>query len=317
MASQAANHTSTLLSLPDKPSFHTLLTLSHFFTNTNQIKTHLQKNQLNMASACASSAIAAVAFSSPSSQKSGSIVGATKASFFGGRKLRVNRFAAPSGTRSSVAVCVAADPDRPLWFPGSTPPPWLDGSLPGDFGFDPLGLASDPESLKWNQQAELVHCRWAMLGAAGIFIPEFLTKIGILNTPSWYTAGEQEYFTDTTTLFIVELVLIGWAEGRRWADIIKPGCVNTDPIFPNNKLTGTDVGYPGGLWFDPLGWGSGSPEKIKELRTKEIKNGRLAMLAVMGAWFQHIYTGTGPIDNLFAHLADPGHATVFAAFSPK
>jgi light-harvesting complex I chlorophyll a/b binding protein 2 len=82
-----------------------------------------------------------------------------------------------------------------------------------------------------------------MLGAAGIFIPELLTKIGILNTPSWYTAGEQEYFTDTTTLFVVELILIGWAEGRRWADIIKPGSVNTDPIFPNNKLTGTDVGY--------------------------------------------------------------------------
>lgn len=193
----------------------------------------------------------------------------------------------------------------------------LDGSLPGDFGFDPWGLGSDPESLRWNVQAELVHCRWAMLGAAGIFIPELLTKIGILNTPSWYTAGEQTYFADTTTLFIVELILIGWAEGRRWADIIKPGCVNTDPIFPNNKLTGTDVGYPGGLWFDPLGYGSGSPEKIKELRTKEIKNGRLAMLAVMGAWFQAEYTGTGPIDNLFAHLADPGHATIFRAFTPN
>ncbi|XP_060207834.1 chlorophyll a-b binding protein, chloroplastic [Lycium barbarum] len=270
-----------------------------------------------MASACASSTIAAVAFSSPSSQRNGSIVGATKASFLGGRRLRVSKYAAPAGSPRAVTVCVAADPDRPLWFPGSTPPEWLDGSLPGDFGFDPLGLSSDPESLKWNVQAEIVHCRWAMLGAAGIFIPEFLTKIGILNTPSWYTAGEQEYFTDTTTLFVIELVLIGWAEGRRWADIIKPGCVNTDPIFPNNKLTGTDVGYPGGLWFDPLGWGSGSPEKIKELRTKEIKNGRLAMLAVMGAWFQHIYTGTGPIDNLFAHLADPGHATIFAAFSPK
>ncbi|KAI7997834.1 hypothetical protein LOK49_LG10G00128 [Camellia lanceoleosa] len=242
-------------------------------------------------SAFASSAIAAVGLSSPSSQKSGSIVGATKASFFGGRKLRLRKYStSPAGARS-VTVCVAADPDRPIWFPGSVPPPWLDGSLPGDFGFDPLGLGSDPETLRWNVQSELVHCRWAMLGAAGIFIPEFLTKIGILNTPSWYTG--------------------------RWADILKPGCVNTDPIFPNNKLTGTDVGYPGGLWFDPLGWGSGSPEKVKELRTKEIKNGRLAMLAVMGAWFQAIYTGTGPIDNLFAHLADPGHATIFAAFTPK
>ncbi|XP_047320072.1 chlorophyll a-b binding protein, chloroplastic [Impatiens glandulifera] len=269
-------------------------------------------------SCCVSSAIALS--SSPSSQKAGAIVGIPKASFLGGsgsRKLRITKKTTPSGLARSVTVSALADPDRPLWFPGSTPPEWLDGSLPGDFGFDPLGLGSDPETLRWMHQAEIVHSRWAMLGAAGIFIPEFLTKIGILNTPSWYTAGEQEYFTDKTTLFIVELIFIGWAEGRRWADIIKPGSVNTDPIFPTNKLTGTDVGYPGGLWFDPLGWGSGSPKKIKELRTKEIKNGRLAMLAVMGAWFQAIYTGTGPIDNLFAHLADPGHATIFATFSPK
>ncbi|CAL9085102.1 unnamed protein product [Musa hybrid cultivar] len=253
------------------------------------------------------------------SRKNGAAaVAATKASFLGGRKLRQGKRAARAQTaRRELSVSAAAAPERPLWFPGSTPPPWLDGSLPGDFGFDPLGLGSDPESLRWNQQAEIVHCRWAMLGAAGIFIPELLTKIGILNTPSWYTAGQLQYFTDTTTLFVIELILIGWAEGRRWADIIKPGCVNTDPIFPNNKLTGTDVGYPGGFWFDPLGWGSGSPEKVKELRTKEIKNGRLAMLAVMGAWFQAIYTGTGPIDNLFAHLADPGHATVFSAFTPN
>ncbi|CAL5395949.1 unnamed protein product [Camellia sinensis] len=273
-------------------------------------------------SVCASSAFAAVGLSSPSSQKSGSIVGAAKASFLGGRKLRLRKNAAPAGTPSgSVTVCVAVDPDRPLWFPGSTPPPWLDAEPCDAASLETLDLiplvlplltGSDPETLRWNVQAELVHCRWAMLGAAGIFIPEFLTKLGILNTPSWYTAGEQEYFTDTTTLFIVELIFIGWAEGRRWADILKPGCVNTDPIFPNNKLTGTDVGYPGGLWFDPLGWGSSSPEKIRELRTKEIKNGRLAMLAVMGAWFQAIYTGTGPIDNLFAHLADPGHSTIFA-----
>ncbi|KAG5521834.1 hypothetical protein RHGRI_034160 [Rhododendron griersonianum] len=281
-------------------------------------------------SVCASSAIAAVGLSSPSSQKSGSIVGATKASFFGGSKLSLRTYTAPARTRSLTVRAAAADPERPIWFPGSTPPAWLDGR----FGIKPsLSLSlwentpgphlkqryllsavpgSDPETLKWMVQSEIVHCRWAMLGAAGIFIPEFLTKIGILNTPSWYTAGELEYFTDKTTLFIVELIFIGWAEGRRWADILKPGCVNTDPIFPNNKLTGTDVGYPGGLWFDPLGWGSGSPEKVKELRTKEIKNGRLAMLAVMGAWFQAIYTGTGPIDNLFAHLADPGHATIFA-----
>uniref|UniRef100_A0A0E0LML7 Chlorophyll a-b binding protein, chloroplastic n=1 Tax=Oryza punctata TaxID=4537 RepID=A0A0E0LML7_ORYPU len=252
-----------------------------------------------MALVSASSSTTAVA-ALPGAARASSFLGGAAAGRSGRLLLRQ---AESSSARASFAVR-AAVPDRPL-------------CLPGDFGFDPLGLGSDPESLRWNVQAELVHCRWAMLGAAGIFIPEFLTKIGILNTPSWYHAGEQQYFTDTTTLFIIELILIGWAEGRRWADIIKPGCVNTDPIFPNNKLTGTDVGYPGGLWFDPLGWGTGSPEKIKELRTKEIKNGRLAMLAVMGAWFQAEYTGTGPIDNLFAHLADPGHATIFQAFTPK
>lgn len=45
-------------------------------------------------------------------------------------------------------------------------------SLPGDFGFDPLGLGEDPESLKWYVQAELVHARFAMLGVAGILLTD-------------------------------------------------------------------------------------------------------------------------------------------------
>ena len=32
---------------------------------------------------------------------------------------------------------------------GSNPPAHLDGSLPGDFGWDPLGLGADPDRLKW------------------------------------------------------------------------------------------------------------------------------------------------------------------------
>jgi light-harvesting complex I chlorophyll a/b binding protein 2 len=244
-------------------------------------------------------------------------VASPKTVFLSGRALRVSKVAAATKGDTTISA-VAAPPappqnERPLWFPGSTAPEWLDGSLPGDFGFDPLGLGSDPETLKWFVQAELVHCRWAMLGAAGIFIPELLTKMGILNTPSWTVAGDADYFADKTTLFVIELILFAWAEGRRWADIVNPGCVNVDPVFPNNKLTGEDVGYPGGLWFDPLGWGkAGNAEKLKELRTKEIKNGRLAMLAFLGAVVQANYTHTGPIDNLYAHLADPGHNTIFA-----
>jgi len=63
-------------------------------------------------------------------------------SFLGGKKLRLKKkLTVPAVSRPDASVrAVAADPDRPIWFPGSTPPEWLDGSLPGDFGFDPLGL---------------------------------------------------------------------------------------------------------------------------------------------------------------------------------
>ncbi|KAJ4896338.1 hypothetical protein Rs2_23132 [Raphanus sativus] len=70
---------------------------------------------------------------------------------------------------------------------------------------------------------------------------------------------------------------------------------------------------PGWVVVRPTGWGSGSPAKLKELRTKENN-----YVGSDGAWFQNKFTRrTGPIDNLFAHLADPGHATIFATFTPK
>lgn len=43
--------------------------------------------------------------------------------------------------------------------------------VPGDFGYDPLGLSKDPEAFKWYQQAELIHGRLAMMGLAGMLIP--------------------------------------------------------------------------------------------------------------------------------------------------
>ncbi|PWA75444.1 photosystem I light harvesting complex protein [Artemisia annua] len=215
------------------------------------------------------------------------------------------------------SACEPLPADRPVWFPGKSPPEWLDGSLPGDFGFDPLGLGSDPETLKWFAQAELMHSRWAMLAVAGIVIPEWLEGLGFIENYSWFDAGSREYFADSTTLFVVQLALMGWVEGRRWADIINPGSVDIEPNLPNRKRPKPDVGYPGGLWFDPFMWGRGSPEPVMVLRTKEIKNGRLAMLAFTGFVFQAIYTGQGPLENLSAHLADPGHVNIFSAFSSQ
>ena len=157
-----------------------------------------------------------------------------------------------------------------------------------------------------------MHSRWAMLAVAGILIPETLEKLGFIDDFSWFDAGSKSYFADPWTLFAVQMALMGWAEGRRWADYVNPGSVNIEPKLPNRKNPSPDVGYPGGLWFDPIMWGRGSPEPVMVLRTKEIKNGRLAMIAFLGFCFQAIYTGEGPLDNLAAHLADPGHCNIFS-----
>jgi light-harvesting complex II chlorophyll a/b binding protein 4 len=40
--------------------------------------------------------------------------------------------------------------DRPLWYPGAKSPEWLDGSLIGDYGFDPFGLGKPAEYLQFD-----------------------------------------------------------------------------------------------------------------------------------------------------------------------
>ncbi|KAA0846904.1 hypothetical protein EYC93_28510, partial [Enterobacter hormaechei] len=136
------------------------------------------------------------------------------------------------------------------WLPGLSSPSYLNGSLPGDNGFDPLGLAEDPESLKWYVQAELVNGRWAMLGVAGMLIPEVLTSIGLINVPKWYDAGKVEYFASSSTLFVIEFILFHYVELRRWQDIKYPGSVNQDPLFKQYSLPPNEVGYPGVI-FNP------------------------------------------------------------------
>ncbi|WOH02866.1 hypothetical protein DCAR_0522256 [Daucus carota subsp. sativus] len=102
-----------------------------------------------------------------------------------------------------LITCIRAQ-ERPTWLPGLDSPPYLDGTLPGDYGFDPLGLGEDPESLRWYVQAELVHARFAMAGVAGILLTDLLRVTGVSDLPVWYEAGTTKFsFASTTTLFIV------------------------------------------------------------------------------------------------------------------
>eukprot|EP00775_Hariotina_reticulata_P004546 gene4546-4798_t len=203
------------------------------------------------------------------------------------------------------------NPDRPSWFPGTPFPAHLNGSLPGDHGFDPLRLGVDPAKLKWYQQAELQNGRWAMLGAAGILVPDLFHSAGLGGPAAqvpWFEAGKFEYFAPPSTLFAVMMFLFAFVEFRRLQDIRKPGSVNQDPFFSNNKLPDGEVGYPGGI-FDPLGYSKGD---IETLKLKEIKNARLAMLGFAGFVAQAYTTGKTPLQNLADHLADPWGTTVWS-----
>ena len=54
-------------------------------------------------------------------------------------------------------------------------PPALDGSMPGDVGFDPLWVSSmlpDKGWLPWLREAEIKHGRVAMLAAAGAIVQD-------------------------------------------------------------------------------------------------------------------------------------------------
>ncbi len=55
---------------------------------------------------------------------------------------------------------------------------------------------------------------------------------------------------------------------------------------------------PGRPWLQSKG-------NLDELKTKEIKNGRLAMVACLGFAAQHAATGASPLAALGAHLANP------------
>lgn len=90
---------------------------------------------------------------------------------------------------------------------------------------------------------------------------------------------------------------------RRFQDIRKHGSVNDIFVLGPTKFPNPEPGYPGGV-FDPLGMGKGA--NLKEMQTKEIKNGRLAMVAFMGFIVAAQATGKGPLAALSAHLSSPG-----------
>eukprot|EP00850_Spirogloea_muscicola_P020270 SM000211S06640 [mRNA] locus=s211:96969:99391:+ [translate_table: standard] len=210
---------------------------------------------------------------------------------------------------------------RPKWL-GPIPyeyPSHLSGEAPGDYGYDILALAKDPVALEKNYNYEILHARWAMLGALGVFVPELLTRFTPVDfsEPVWWRVGYAKLQGDTLDYLGVPGLHIAGAQGvliiaiAQFLLMLGPeyarytGIAALEPL--GIYLPG-DVNYPGGP-FDPLGL-TKDPASFEDLKVKEMKNGRLAMVAWLGFCAQAAVTGKGPIENLFDFLGDPQHENI-------
>lgn len=187
------------------------------------------------------------------------------------------RSARPSRAQSTI-VCAAT---RPVWLPATVPPRHLEGKLAGDYGFDPLGLGQDPDRLKWYAEAEKTNGRWAMMGVVGVLGAE------LLGVPvKWFEAGAQQYDLPLLPQLAILFAVLGFLETKRYIGF---------------KETGTS-GFVNSFPFDPVGMNS------QDMATKEVKNGRLAMVAFVGFAVQALVSRTSPLEGLQKHLSDPfGH----------
>lgn len=172
----------------------------------------------------------------------------------------------------------------------------LPGALPPVGFFDPLGFAekADENTLKRYREAEITHGRVAMLATVGFLVGEkvegssFLFDSQISGPAITHLSQVPAPFWTLLAVAIAKLELdraqYGWVSPRD-VPVDQPGLLRADYI-------------PGDFGFDPLGLKPEDPEALESIQTKELQNGRLAMLAAAGFMAQELANGKGILENL-------------------
>jgi hypothetical protein len=172
----------------------------------------------------------------------------------------------------------------------------MDGALPPMGIWDPLGFAekADENTLKRYREAELTHARVAMLAVLGFLAGEAVEGKSFLWDAS-VSGPAITHLSQVPPVFWALLAIgigaaeqtraeIGWVEPEN-VPVDQPGLLREDYI-------------PGDIGFDPLGLKPSDPEEFSIMRTKELQNGRLAMLAAAGFMAQELVNQKGIIENL-------------------
>ena len=200
----------------------------------------------------------------------------------------------PSATTEETPIMIEepATPSLPAKsqsMPFMARPAALDGTLAGDVGFDPLGFAKTKEDLLNYREAEVKHARLAMLAAAGWPLSEVFDKkiAAALNMPAVVDAADRAPSILNGGL--------GKVNPAYWvACLALAGAVDAFGIM---RSKGGDYAGPGDLGFDPLGAYPKSEDGKKWMETAEIKNGRLAMIAIFAFAIQEAVSKVGVVDE--------------------
>lgn len=171
-------------------------------------------------------------------------------------------------------------------------PALLDGSLPGDRGFDPFNFASDANSLQWQRKSELKHARLAMLAAVGWPMAELMHKniAGALDMPTLLASNDR----------VPSILNDGLSHAHFpafWiATIAVAAALEISESVAENvscKIDPTDYG------FDPLNiFGRKTDGQKRFLQEAEVFNGRLGMLAIVGFAAQEFALKSAVVDQI-------------------
>merc|ERR1719316_1634465 len=159
-------------------------------------------------------------------------------------------------------------------------------SLPGITGplglFDPLGFCSADDvtegKIKFYREVELKHGRVGMLAALGFLVGENFHPLfgGDIDVPA-YLAFQQ---TPLQTFWPAVVLAIAIPEVFSVFSFNSPA--GGQPWSIRSDFDSGDLG------FDPLSLKPTDPAELKEMQTKELQNGRLAMIAAAGMIAQEL-----------------------------
>jgi len=218
----------------------------------------------------------------------------------------------PGVTRTAKvdAAAGAAVPAPTLngWVPDESAFAWgLPGAVaPFEKGFDPAGLAEGAtlNEMKRYREAEVTHGRVAMLAVVGFLVAESFHPLfgGSISGPAinHLTAVRLEVpnFFESLAFFIglaeASRATYGWTPPSQ----VEGGSIGVGGEEDRNYLR--EEYYPGDISFDPLGLRPDNAEDFAKMQTKELQNGRLAMLASMGFIAQELVNGVPIVANLNA-----------------